>query len=160
VIDSGGLDLIERAGERTVITPHHREMAAVLGVDVADIARDPASWCARASDRLGVTVLLKGTHTHVASPGGTRIVVGPATGWLASAGTGDVLGGILGALLATHSAAVLEEPELVPRLAASAAHLHAASAELASGGGPLAALDVAVTMPEAVAHLLRTFPPL
>lgn len=160
VIDSGGLDLIERAGERTVITPHHREMAAVLGVDVADIARDPASWCARASDRLGVTVLLKGTHTHVASPGGTRIVVGPATGWLASAGTGDVLGGILGALLATHSAAVLEEPELVPRLAASAAHLHAASAELASGGGPLAALDVAVAMPEAVAHLLRTFPPL
>jgi NAD(P)H-hydrate repair Nnr-like enzyme with NAD(P)H-hydrate dehydratase domain len=61
-------------------------------------------------------------------------------------------------MLATHSDAVLEEPELLPRLAASAAHLHAAAAELASAGGPLAALDVAGALPEAVAHLLRANP--
>jgi NAD(P)H-hydrate repair Nnr-like enzyme with NAD(P)H-hydrate dehydratase domain len=160
VIDSGALDLIRHADGPTVITPHYRELAGVLGADAADVARDPAAWCARASDHLGVTVLLKGTHTHVAGPDGSRLVTGPATGWLASAGTGDVLGGILGALLATHSDAVLGHPEMLPRLAVSAAHLHAAAAELASAGGPLAALDVAAAMPEVVAHLLRAHPPL
>ncbi|MHA6668884.1 ADP-dependent NAD(P)H-hydrate dehydratase [Homoserinimonas sp. A447] len=159
VIDSGALDLIDRVTGPTVITPHFRELAGVLGADAGEVAADPALWCSQASDRLGVTVLLKGTYTRVAGPDGSRLVAGPATGWLASAGTGDVLGGVLGALLATHSEAVLARPELLPRLAASAAHLHAAAAELASAGGPLAALDVADALPEVVAHLLRTHPP-
>ena len=158
VIDSGALDLVSRATGPTVITPHFRELAGVLGADAGEVAADPGLWCARASERLGVTVLLKGTRTRIAGPGDFRLVTGPATGWLASAGTGDVLGGVLGALLATHSDAVQEHPELLPGLAASAAHIHAAAAELASAGGPLAALDVAGALPEVVAHLLRTYP--
>jgi len=158
VIDSGALDLITHATGPTVITPHFRELAGVLGIEPAAVKAEPELWCARAADRLGVTVLLKGTFTRVAAPDGSRLVSGPATGWLASAGTGDVLGGVLGALLATHSDAVLEHPHLLPRLAATAAGIHAAAGELASGGGPLAALDVAAAVPEVVAHLLRTHP--
>ena len=158
VIDSGALDLISQANGPIVITPHYRELAGILSADLADIVADPELWCTLAAESLGVTVLLKGTRTRVAGQEGTRLVSGPATAWLATAGTGDVLGGVLGALLATHSNAVLEEPELLPQLAASAAHLHAAAAELASAGGPLAALDVASALPEAVAHLLRANP--
>lgn len=156
VIDSGALDLIGRATGPTVITPHFRELARVLSADAAEIEADPELWCTLASESLGVTVLLKGTWTRIAGQEGTRLVTGPATGWLASAGTGDVLGGVLGALLATHSDAVLDDPGLLPRLAASAALVHAQAAELASAGGPLAALDVAGALPETVAHLLRT----
>ncbi|HEU4807074.1 MAG TPA: ADP/ATP-dependent (S)-NAD(P)H-hydrate dehydratase [Homoserinimonas sp.] len=158
VIDSGALDLIQQATGPTVITPHFRELAGVLSADAHDIAADPDLWCARAVETLGVTVLLKGTRTRVAGPDGTRLVTGPATGWLASAGTGDVLGGVLGALLATHSDAVLDDRALLPRLAASAAVIHAAAADLASSGGPLAALDLAGALPETVAHLLRAHP--
>jgi NAD(P)H-hydrate repair Nnr-like enzyme with NAD(P)H-hydrate dehydratase domain len=60
--------------------------------------------------------------------------------------------------LATHSDAVRENPALLSRLAASAARIHAVAGELASAGGPLAAMDVAAALPEAVAHLLRSFP--
>lgn len=159
VIDSGALDLVSRASGPTVITPHFRELAGILSADPDEIRADPELWCTLAAESLGVTVLLKGTRTRVAGQEGTRLVTGPATPWLASAGTGDVLGGVLGALLATHSDAVIEDPGLLPRLAAAAAHLHAVAAELASAGGPLAALDVAAAVPEAVAHLLRANPP-
>lgn len=156
VIDSGALDLIGRATGPTVITPHFRELAGVLSADAGEIEADPELWCTLAAESLGVTVLLKGTRTRIAGQDGTRLVTAPATGWLASAGTGDVLGGVLGALLATNSDAVLDDPALVPQLAASAAVIHAEAAELTSAGGPLAALDVAAALPETVAHLLRS----
>ena len=158
VIDSGALDLIARATGPTVITPHFRELAGVLSADARDIEADPERWCRLAAEQLGVTVLLKGSFTHVADAAGTRLVVGPATGWLASAGTGDVLAGVLGALLATHSAALEDDRSLPARLAASAAVIHAKAGELASAGGPLAALDVAEALPRAVALLLRNRP--
>jgi NAD(P)H-hydrate repair Nnr-like enzyme with NAD(P)H-hydrate dehydratase domain len=158
VIDSGALDLIGRATGPTVITPHFRELAGVLSADPGEIEADPELWCTLAAESLGVTVLLKGTRTRVGGQDGTRLMTGPATGWLATAGTGDVLGGVLGALLATQSDAVLDEPTLVPQLAASAAVIHALAAELASGGGPLAALDVAEALPQAIAQLLREHP--
>ncbi|MEX1079285.1 MAG: ADP/ATP-dependent (S)-NAD(P)H-hydrate dehydratase [Homoserinimonas sp.] len=158
VIDSGALDLIDRATGPTVITPHYRELAGVLSADAAEIAADPELWCTVAAESLGVTVLLKGTYTHVAGQDGTRLVAGPATNWLASAGTGDVLGGVLGALLASHSDAALDDPAVLTRLAASAAVIHAEAAELASAGGPLAALDVAEALQETVALMLRANP--
>lgn len=154
VIDSGALDLIERATGPTVITPHFRELAGVLSADAAEIEADPERWCTLAADQLGVTVLLKGSHTRVAGDEGSKLVAGPATGWLASAGTGDVLGGVLGALLATHSDALGADRSLLPRLAASAAVIHAKAGEAASAGGPLAALDVADALPQVISRML------
>lgn len=155
VIDSGALDLVSRASGPVVITPHFRELARMLSTDAEAIAADPDHWCALAAESFGVTVLLKGSRTRVAAPDGTRLTTGPATAWLASAGTGDALGGILGALLATNGAAIADDPAALPRLAASAAVIHAEAGELASSGGPLAALDLAAAVSEAVAEMLR-----
>ncbi|MEJ1231250.1 MAG: NAD(P)H-hydrate dehydratase [Galbitalea sp.] len=88
VLDGGALDRHSSAAGPVVITPHYRELAAVLGVDVDDIAADPGAAAARAADSLGVTVLLKGHTTFVASPDGTRLSASLAPAWLATAGGG------------------------------------------------------------------------
>lgn len=173
VIDAGALDMVARAQGSVVITPHYRELARVLaglhgdaGVgaseppSVDDIARDARGWARRAADAIGVTVLLKGHVTHVCAPGGEPIDVsaGPRAGWLATAGSGDVLGGILGALVATHASAVAEHgADALAALAATAAALHQAAAGTASehhGGGPITALDVAEAMPGVIGGVL------
>lgn len=154
VLDAGCLTLAVDATGPAVITPHHRELARLLDVDPADIAADPSGWAARAAERLGVTVLLKGALTHVADPHGQRLVCGPGTPWLATAGTGDALGGVLGALLATHADAIAADERMLARLAATASVVHALAAERASAGGPFTVLDLAAALQATVAGLL------
>ena len=164
VLDAGALDLLGNAGGPVVITPHFRELGRLIAVDPGAIAADPALWCARAAERLGATVLLKGSRSYVCSPGGSGFVTPVASSWLATAGTGDVLGGILGALVATHEAPLQDdaaqddEHSLLARLAASAAVIHAEAGSLAGAGGPVTALDVAAALPETIARLLREHP--
>jgi NAD(P)H-hydrate repair Nnr-like enzyme with NAD(P)H-hydrate dehydratase domain len=104
-------------------------------------------------------VLLKGGTTHVVA-GGVELEVSGSTPWLATAGSGDVLGGVLGALLAGRAAdteaagAALTAEDLAP-VAAAAAVLHAEAGRSASAGGPIAALDIAEHLPGVVAALLR-----
>lgn len=83
-----------------VLTPHVGELAALLGAPVAEVAQASLAAARRAAAATHQVVLLKGSSTVVADPSGrTRVVVqGPPQ--LASAGTGDVLAGIIGALLA------------------------------------------------------------
>ncbi len=153
VVDAGALDLVEHATGPVVITPHHGELARMLGADRNEIAAAPAEWAARAAQRLGVTVLLKGHVTHIAS-GRTRLAARNAPPWVATAGAGDVLGGVLGALVATNSGRLEAEPELLPRLAAAAAVLHGMAGERASAGGPVTMLDLAAALPPTIADLL------
>ncbi|MDY7542857.1 ADP/ATP-dependent (S)-NAD(P)H-hydrate dehydratase [Cryobacterium sp. 5B3] len=164
VCDAGALDLVGRKTGPTVITPHYRELAGLLSgaasgrrgdATPADIAADPGEWAVRAAGVLGVSVLLKGAVTYVASPGGTRLTVTGAPPWLATAGAGDVLGGILGALFATHATALEADAEACAALAATAALVHGLAATRASAGGPLVALDVAEAVPATIAALLR-----
>jgi hydroxyethylthiazole kinase-like uncharacterized protein yjeF len=159
VLDAGALDFAHHSGGPTVITPHYRELATLLTnrgkqVNVDQVASAPAEWAIKAAKHLGVTVLLKGSATHIASPSGARLVVSGTTDWLATAGTGDVLAGILGALVATHSAQVKADPDTLAALAATAALVQGNAAVIASGGGPIAALDVAEAVPAAIAALL------
>ncbi|MET3768535.1 hydroxyethylthiazole kinase-like uncharacterized protein yjeF [Marisediminicola sp. UYEF4] len=154
VLDAGALELLGSAAGPTVITPHHGELSRMLGIDRSEITRDPAAWAARAADDLGVTVLLKGFRTHVADPYGTRLLVTSATSWTATAGTGDALGGILGSLLATHSAEIAATRGALAPLAATACVLHSLAAERASAGGPLTVLDLAAELSGVVARLL------
>lgn len=111
---------------------------------------------------LGVTVLLKGSTTLVTTPPGESATVGPATPWLATAGTGDVLAGILGALTAAHAAARDDRPRVdhdaLLSLAATASLLHDCAARFATWheDRPITALDVAEALPAAVAQVLRT----
>lgn len=155
VIDAGALDLLGDAIGPVVVTPHYGELSRILGADKADIAADPARWATRAADQLGVTVLLKGFVTHVAG-GGVLLKARSATPWLATAGSGDALGGVLGALLATHADDIPADPTLLPRLAAAAAVIHGMAGDRASAGGPVTVLDLAGALPATIAHLLGT----
>lgn len=164
VIDAGALDLLPAATGPVVITPHYRELAGVLAsvaddadaVSADDIARDPGAWAARASSALGVTVLLKGHTTYVASPSGARFSVASGPAWLATAGSGDVLGGVLGALLATHADELAGgDASVLPSLAATAAYVHGRAGERASYGGPIAALDIAEALQQVIRDLLK-----
>ncbi|UFS60006.1 ADP-dependent NAD(P)H-hydrate dehydratase [Subtercola endophyticus] len=181
VIDAGALDLIGSATGPVVITPHAGELQKLLanrGVDATreQISADPASWAERTARMLGVTVLLKGHTTHVvgvyggAADAADAADAGGATGFrvtaptteLATAGSGDVLAGILGALVATHHEALQADPGVLARLAATAAVLHGLAGEKASAGGPIVALDIAEAVPAVIAGLrttpLRTTP--
>ncbi len=161
VVDAGALDLAAGAAAPRVVTPHAREHArlrAVLGLDDG-AGDDPDDGARTASalgtaEALGATVLLKGAVTVVAAPGGWTARVAAPTAWLATAGTGDVLGGILGALVAGGP---VPDAGVLGPLAASAAWLHGRAGTLASaarGGGPVTALDVARAVPRAVGEIL------
>jgi hydroxyethylthiazole kinase-like uncharacterized protein yjeF len=165
VIDAGALDLARHASAPVIVTPHFRELAKVLAaaadddtdaVTADDIAADPAGWAERASESLGVTVLLKGHTTYVAAPSGPRYAVTAGPAWLATAGSGDVLGGILGALLATHAREIDEHGHVaLAALGATAAWLHGRAGERASGGGPIVALDIVGALPGVIRDLIR-----
>ncbi|SIQ42022.1 yjeF N-terminal region [Cellulosimicrobium aquatile] len=159
VVDAGALSLLpERCPPSVVLTPHAGELATLLrarGDDVArtDVEAAPLRWARRAHDATGATVLLKGSATVVVGPEGAWSQA-DAPAWLATAGAGDVLAGILGTLLAAHAERVVREPGLAARLAAAAAVVHGLAAERANPGGPVAALDVADAVPGVVAELL------
>jgi hydroxyethylthiazole kinase-like uncharacterized protein yjeF len=163
VLDAGALDLVGTHTAPTVITPHARELAAMLisreiHTTAEEVRADPAAWAERAAKELGVAVLLKGSVTHVCDPDGDRYTVTAPTHWLATAGTGDVLGGILGALVATHHANLATDAEAITALAASAAWVQGEAARLASAevrGGPVTALDIAEAVPRVIGALLE-----
>jgi hydroxyethylthiazole kinase-like uncharacterized protein yjeF len=164
VIDAGLLGRVADTTAPRVVTPHARELARLLSaagtsVDEREVSRAPEAWAPRAADEFGATVLLKGAVTHIATPANDRgerfhAVVSSSTHWMASAGTGDVLAGILGALVATHADAVVVDAGALGPLAATAAYIHAQAGERASAGGPLVALDVAEAIPGVIASLV------
>jgi hydroxyethylthiazole kinase-like uncharacterized protein yjeF len=154
VLDGGALTLHQSAHGPVVITPHFRELAKLLSENVEAIAQDPGAAAARAAVTLGATVLLKGHTTYVASPDGLLLRATSAPTWLATAGAGDSLGGILGALVATHSDTVLADSSELARLAATASVIHGLAATRASRGGPLTVLDLAAEVSPVVAALL------
>nr|WP_062337740.1 bifunctional ADP-dependent NAD(P)H-hydrate dehydratase/NAD(P)H-hydrate epimerase [Herbidospora sakaeratensis] len=129
----------------TLITPHAGELGRLLGVDPADVEARRIEHVRRAVEELRVTVLLKGSSTVVAEQGRPVRVNTTGTSWLATAGTGDVLSGISGTLLAAG---------LPPYDAGSvAAFLHGLAARKAAEGAPIAALDVAISLPDVIRHL-------
>lgn len=159
VVDAGGLELLP-AGHlppQVVLTPHAGELARLLtrrgvAVDRAAVEAEPARWAREAAERTGATVLLKGHTTLVAGADGL-LAQADAPAWLATAGAGDVLAGVLGALLAGRAEDVRADPALAARLAAAAALVHGRAAH-AAGPGPLTAGAVAAVLPRAVADLL------
>jgi hydroxyethylthiazole kinase-like uncharacterized protein yjeF len=158
VLDAGALDLIDRATGTVLITPHFGELARVLGLAKEQIAADPAAAAERAADRLGVTVLLKGHDTYIVAPDGTRLVASSAPAWLATAGAGDALGGIVGALVATHAEEVGRDAGALARLAATASVIHGLAASSASAGGPFTILDLVRAVPSVIAGMLAGQP--
>ncbi len=107
VLDADGLnahaDALEELAARgapTVLTPHAGELARLLGCDSAEIERERLRRVREAADSAQAVVVLKGDDTLIAEPGGRVAVNGAGTSALATAGTGDVLTGVIAALLA------------------------------------------------------------
>jgi ADP-dependent NAD(P)H-hydrate dehydratase / NAD(P)H-hydrate epimerase len=153
VLDAGALALIEQRTGPVVITPHYRELSRLVDAEPEQIAAEPAQWAARAAEQLQATVLLKGHTTYVAGPG-IELAVRSAPTWLATAGAGDALAGILGALVATHSDEIADDERMLGRLAATASLIHGLAADRASQGGPFTILDLCAAIPATVAGLL------
>ncbi len=167
LVDAGGLDLVDdavidaRRGRPRCSRPHAGELATLLSrlggprrrgrrarSQRAAVEAEPLRHARALAERTGATVLLKGSTTLVvpADPGGAGALAGRRPAWLATAGAGDVLAGLIGTLLA----AGLDPADA----GALGALVHGVAADRASGGGPVRALRVAHGIPEAVAHLL------
>lgn len=159
IVDAGALDLAADATAPRILTPHDREHArlrSALGLGHAGV--DRAASARETAEATGAVVLLKGSSTIVAAPDGAVIEVSAGTPWLATAGTGDVLAGAIGALVAAAVAGErATDAASLAALAASGAWLHGHAGRLASaarGGGPITALDVAESLSHAVADAL------
>lgn len=109
------------AGWCTVLTPHPLEAARLLGTDSADVQSDRVRAAATLAQRLGSVVVLKGSGTVIAAPGVTPIINPSGDGLLATAGTGDVLAGLIGARLANVHAA---PPDVLASAVAQAVAAH------------------------------------
>jgi ADP-dependent NAD(P)H-hydrate dehydratase / NAD(P)H-hydrate epimerase len=95
----GALESLAARGAPTVLTPHAGEMARLLETDSGEVEAHRLASARSAAERSGAIVVLKGDDTLVAHPGGPVAVSPGATPALATAGTGDVLSGVIGALL-------------------------------------------------------------
>ena len=167
LVDADGLTILSQVAgllprtAPTLITPHAGELARLLGTDGASVEARRVEHARRAAARLGVTVLLKGSTTVIAPPSDQPLLVNPTgTPWLATAGTGDVLSGLAGSLLAQGlepaqaglCAAYLHG--LAARLAVSPKAPHGSFAEgQEQGEAPIGASDVVRALPEAFRSL-------
>lgn len=159
VLDAGALHLAGSLEQPTVITPHSGELSKLLtarGVVVSAeaIEGNPKKWVQEAADTLGVTVVLKGATTYVANDS-VLIQLPTATPWLATAGTGDVLAGIIGALVATNTVEILNDYNHLAAVAATGAFIHARAAETASNGGPINAEAIINSIPKVISQLIK-----
>lgn len=159
VLDAGALNWAGKLSQPTLITPHAGELAKLLmkrGIAVSSeaIEADPKKWVVLAAQKLGVTVLLKGSITFVAADD-LLIELPKATPWLATAGSGDVLAGIIGALVATNYIEILNDEKNLAYVAATGALIHSNAALLASVGSPISATSIIEFIPEAIKKILK-----
>lgn len=161
VLDAAALDLVDFSLVEAVcvLTPHAGELARLLSrlghpCERSEIEADPAAFAEIAANLTGQTVLLKG-HQSVISNGTDFWSCPPGPAALATAGTGDVLAGILGALLAANFAEIISGELTVIQVAAAAVQVHSRAAEIASTNGPITALDVANSIRLVIGEIYR-----
>ncbi|MCO1339146.1 NAD(P)H-hydrate dehydratase [Kocuria polaris] len=133
VVDASALPYLPATprAAATILTPHAGELASLLSgrgiaVSAAEISGDPIRWASRAAEELSCAVVLKGPTTAVATPDGTVRLVTGAPSTLATAGSGDVLAGVAGALLSQVGPQAGQE--VAAERAVEAVALHAAAA--------------------------------
>jgi NAD(P)H-hydrate epimerase len=146
VLDADALFALEPGEWRpsVVLTPHAGELGRLLGEDSAWVDAHRLEAARRAAERFGCVCLLKGADTIVAAPGRGMLVHSSSAHGLATAGTGDVLTGILAAFLAKG---------LDPRLAAAAAATaHSEAAAAAPYAAGLMAADVVAALPSVLSR--------
>jgi NAD(P)H-hydrate epimerase len=160
VLDADGLNafvghadkLRERNGKHLAITPHPGEMARLLGSTIPRVQRERVKTASEAAKQWNAVVVLKGFHTIIAAPDGRIFVNTTGNPALAKGGSGDVLTGLLAALIAQFGA------DDLPRVVALGVYLHGRAADLLSdqsdASGVLAG-EVAQAVPFARRKLLE-----
>ncbi|UCG37746.1 MAG: NAD(P)H-hydrate dehydratase, partial [bacterium] len=118
------LGVLKGRGARTVLTPHPGEMARLLGISSRDVQSDRIGSALRCARESGCTVVLKGAGTVVAQPDGRYLINTTGNPGMATGGTGDVLTGMIGALLAMGHSPL--------RSAAASVYLHGAAGDRAA----------------------------
>ena len=145
---AGHNELLAAAGGLAVLTPHPGEMARLTGLSVKQIQTDRLGAARRAAAEWNSIVVLKGSRTVVAFPDGELYLNPTGNPGMATGGTGDVLAGMIAALIAqglsSHDAAVL------------GVYLHGVAGDLAASGRPvgMTALDLAEQVPAAIYSLV------
>jgi len=135
----------------TVFTPHDGEFARLMGAPVGGDRLGSTRLLARSS---GAVVLLKGSSTIVAAPSGLAYVTVAAPPELATAGSGDVLAGLIGSVLAHHQARAVIDHDTAARLVGAAAHVHGVAGALAVGQGrTVTSTDLLDALPAAVSRV-------
>ena len=131
VLDADALNILskshkwwERLENPAILTPHPAEMGRLMGIAAAEVQQDRGSVALEAAGKFGKVVVLKGAATLIAAPDG-RLMVSPwVNSGLAKGGSGDVLAGLIGGLLA-------QQPENVFEMASLAVFVHGYAAEAA-----------------------------
>lgn len=143
VVDAGAIELLDLKARTglAVLTPHAGELARLLNASRDEIEANPKKFASLAAVTTDCFVLLKGNTSYIAAPDGAFRALPNLSSALSTAGTGDVLAGILGALLAANRDAALDSAFM--DLIELGVCLHSDAADLASQSGPIVALDVA-----------------
>jgi hydroxyethylthiazole kinase-like uncharacterized protein yjeF len=158
VVDADGLNALaaapsppmERRSPALALTPHPGEMARLLGCTTAEVQADRLATARRAAQKFNAYVVLKGYHTIVASPEGPVYINSNGNPGMATAGTGDVLTGILAGLTAQFGI------KDWARVLGLGVYLHGRAGDLAAarvGEAPLIATDLIDAIPAAFAQL-------
>jgi NAD(P)H-hydrate epimerase len=158
VLDADGLNalaaasspLAERKSPALALTPHPGEMARLLGCTTAEIQSDRLAAAHRAAQKFNAHIVLKGFHTIIASPEGPVFINSTGNPGMATAGTGDVLTGILAGLTAQFGV------KDWPRVLGLGVYLHGLAGDIAASRAaeaPLIASDLIEAIPAAFAQL-------
>ncbi|SNR59172.1 NAD(P)H-hydrate dehydratase [Desulfurobacterium atlanticum] len=155
VLDADGLnsisknvDILKTLRETPILTPHTGEFSRLTGIPVKEINNRPIDTAVKFATEYGVVLVLKGARTIVATPEGKVYINTLGNPGMATAGTGDVLTGIIGALRAKGLSAELS--------AVAGVFVHSLSGDLAAktlGEESLIATDLIKTLPEAIRFL-------
>jgi len=154
VIDADGLnafagaaDLLQGKGRKLILTPHPGEMARLAGVKTQQVQDQRVEVARKFATQHQVYLVLKGNRTLIAEPGGQVYVNPTGNPGMATAGTGDVLTGMIAGLLAQHPDAPVE------KVVAAAVYWHGAAGDVAAarrGEISLTAMDLLHDLPRAL----------
>jgi ADP-dependent NAD(P)H-hydrate dehydratase / NAD(P)H-hydrate epimerase len=148
---AGSVDVLVKAKAPVVLTPHPGEMARLMGITTSDVQQDRIGMAQGFAEEYGVTVVLKGAGTVIATPDGEVFINTTGNPGMATGGTGDVLTGMIGSLLAQGYGPA--------QAACLAVHLHGLAGDLAAeekGEAGMIASDLIEKIPAAIQQMLAT----
>jgi hydroxyethylthiazole kinase-like uncharacterized protein yjeF len=141
---AGRPEIRRQSAAPVILTPHPGEMSRLTGAKIEDIEADRLGWARRAASLLGAVVVLKGARTVTATPDGFAYLNPTGNPGMATAGSGDVLSGVVGSLMAQGVPSV--------RAAISAVFLHGLAGDIAAlevGVHGMVAGDILLRIPKA-----------